>query len=210
MVLYIMKKALRIISVDGTRGSGKTSQISMLKKNLNSLGFNVKTLKTGIETQEIAETLRISSSFLDENQKNLVILDGSIARPMVVDLISGVSSVDVVEKYRQAMYEYERIDNRHGIVGLLLIVEDIEELQKRLENRARILGINSPDISLEKEPDIVSGMLTFNAHVVSKNVTFQVFNIGPKDSMLDVNKTILDYLTEKHDIPKLTKDDYDW
>ena len=206
-----MKNPLRVISVDGTRGSGKTSQINMLSRHLKALGFTVSILKSGQTPQEITTILKHIDSFLPKDPKSMVIMDGSIARPMVADLVSGKPSTEVVDSFKLPMHEFERIDQKYGIVGILFVMDDIEESNRRVTNRAKIL--KEGDLSIvdtAKENEIISGMRTFNNHVASKNVDFHTFNIEPENTIMDIHKAVVDYLTEKYGLPRLLKTQDDW
>ena len=208
-----MKKPLKIISVDGTRGTGKTSQIKMLAKYLKSLGLTCSTLDSGDNIQSMSIAIKFTESFLDNpfNPNGVVILDGSIARPMVQELIGGVSTPKVMDKYKNVIHDYERLDQKHGMVGLLLVMDDIDELNNRITKHRELSGKDSNDVvDLSRESDIVNGMRTFNNHVVSKNIKFHTINIEPVNSIIEINKAMIDYLKENYDIPVSIKDDNDW
>lgn len=210
-----MKKSLRVISIDGTRGSGKTSQINMLSKHLKALGFIVSTLKPGQSPQEIAIGFKYIDSFLPKDPKAMVIIDGSIARPMTTDLVFGKSSKEVVDSFKLPMHEFEKIDHLYGVVGLLFVMDDVVEANERVVNRSKMLigqevSADVGPVDVAKENEIVSGMRTFNNHIASKNINFHVFNIEPEDTILSVHKAVVDYLTERYDLPKLIKAQDDW
>ena len=206
-----MKKPLKIISVDGTRGSGKSSQIRMLAAYFKSLGFMVSTLQAGHDPQSRSVTFQFIESFLPKDPKTMVILDGSIARPMVIDLLNGTPSIEVIDKSKHSMYDYERLNQKYGVVGLLFVMDDVQKSQERLLKKADLTGLGEdmiPNINIEK--DIVSGMRTFNNHIASRSIVFHTFNIEPDDSIMAINKTVIDYLTEKYDIPVFQKSQDDW
>lgn len=206
-----MKKPLKIISIDGTRGAGKTSQISMLSKHFKSLGFMVSTLKAGHDVQSGLIALKFIESFLPKADDTIVILDGSIARPMVSELIDGIPSTTVIDKYKHVMHDYEVLDKKYGIVGLLFVMDDIDKANERLLKHNELTETNDKKpVDLQKEVDIVSGLRTFDNHIASKNVKFHTFNIEPDDTILAINSAVVEYLTENYQIPKLVKTDDDW
>jgi adenylylsulfate kinase-like enzyme len=122
-----MKRPLRIISIDGTRGAGKSSQISLLSKHLKSIGMTVSTLymTAGEPIQSGLIAIEFCETFLAKNDKNVVILDGSIARPMVVDIMSGMSNTNLMEKYKALTSAFERLDHRYDVANFLLVMDDM-------------------------------------------------------------------------------------
>lgn len=208
-----MNRPLRVISIDGTRGAGKTSQISMLTKYFKSAGMVVSTLKMtdGDPVLSGIVTIEFAKSFLDKNNNNLVIIDGSIARPMVADMITGMSTVALQEKYKRLTSAYERLDHEFGVASFLMVMDDIEECNKRLRRKKALTGTsNNEVVDLIQEHDIVSGMRFFNNYIASKNIKFDVLDIHPLNSILDLNKSIITKLTEKYDFKKPKKDENDW
>jgi deoxyadenosine/deoxycytidine kinase len=206
-----MKKPLRIISVDGVRGAGKTTQINMLSRYLKSLGYKVSTLMGGEDIQHGLVSLAYVDSFLPKDPDSIVILDGSIARMMVVELVSGISPSLVSDKYKRLVYEYERLNHQYGILGLLFVMDDLEECKRRILKRNTLAGIVDENPSdLLSEIDVISGMRTFDNHITSKNIKFHTFNIDPKNTMLEIQKLVLEYLSTNYQLKKPKIDPNDW
>lgn len=205
-----MKKPLKIVSIDGTRGTGKSSQVRMLAAYLKKAGLKCSTLKAGDDAQNSLVSLQFIESFLAKGDDHVVILDGSIARPMVTELISGTPSASVVEHYRHVMHDYEKLNQKYGVCGILFIMDDIPEILKRYERYTELTGIVVQDLDLTKEHDIVSGMRTFNNHVASKNISFHAFNMQLDDSIMAIQKEVISYLHEKYDFPTPPRNQDDW
>ena len=208
-----MVKPLRIISIDGTRGVGKSSQIAMLSKYFKSLGMSVSTLKmtSGEPIQSGLIALEFTKTFLEKSTDNLVILEGSIARPMVGDIMTGMSNTALLEKYKHLTHQYEVLFNSYGIANFLLVMDDISECNRRIKRFKDLTGHgNDPVENTSHEADIVSGMRYFNNHIASKNITFQVLDVRPTNTMLEIHKTIMDKLSEKYEFKKVKKDENEW
>ena len=185
----------------------------MLSKHLKTLGFKCSTLESGDDVRSASIAIKFTESFLDNklNPNGFVILDGSIARPMVVSLIGGIPTAKVMDTYKSAIHDYERLDQKYGMVGLLLVMDDVVELNNRLIKREALSGLKACDVvDTNKESDIVNGMRTFNNHVISKNIKFHTFNLEPADSMMEINKEIIKYLNEHYELPPPIKDDNEW
>jgi len=196
-----MKKPLNIINIDGTKGSGRTSQAHMLNillktNKIPTLVLHLNdTIKSGLEC-----ALKIKN-FLKKEPKGVVISDGSIARMMVVDIVSGVGIDVMMSKYQELLHEYETINHQYGTVNLLMVMDDISECNRRIKRRAELLGRDDRSIlDFNLEADVVKGMKFFDDNIVSKNLKFQVFGIEPHETMIEVQKDILDYLEENFDI----------
>lgn len=205
-----MKKSLKIVSIDGTRGTGKSSQVRMLADYLKKAGLKCSTLKAGEDAQHNLISLQFIESFLAKGDDHVVILDGSIARPMVTELISGTSAVDVIDHYKHVMHDYEKLNQKYGICGILFVMDDLEEILRRYERFTELTGIVIQDLDLTKEHDIISGMRTFNNHIASKNISFHVFNMDSGDSIMAIQKEVVKYLHEKYDIPVPIRNQDDW
>lgn len=209
-----MGRPLKIISIEGTRGSGKTSQIALLSKHFKRLGMAVSTLKM-TDGDPIANGLiamDFMEPFFNKFENGVVILDGSIARPMVTDIISGMPTPKVMDKYKLLTHAYERLDHQYGIANFLLVMDDLNECQRRIEKHRSLTGLDNIDIAdPNHESDVISGMRFFNNHISSKNIQFNVIDIEPYYSMMTINQLILNKLAEQYEFEKSKKDDHnDW
>lgn len=209
-----MARPLRVISIDGTRGAGKSSQIAMLSRHLKSIGMVVSTLKMTDGDDPILSgkiAMEFVESFLAKADNHVVILDGSIARPMVVDIMTGMSNIVLAEKYKALMHSYEKIDHRYGIANFLLVMDDMEECGRRIKKFKTLTGQGNDEIlDLNQEHDIVNGMRFFNNHIASKNIQFYILDLFPQQSMLEINKLVLAKLAEKYEftLPKRSSEDW--
>lgn len=208
-----MDKPLRVISIDGTRGAGKTNQIAMLSKHFKALGMSVSTLKM-IDGDPIVSglvSIQFVESFLKSAPNGLVIIDGSIARPIVVDIMSGMSTPNLLDKFKALTHAYERLDHAYHVASFLMVMDDLEECARRVEKLKVLTGRESQEISnWEQERDVISGMRFFNNHISSKNIRFQVLDIDPRHSIMDINKMIMKRLEEQYTFTKAQKDDSEW
>ena len=206
-----MKRALRIISIDGTRGSGKTSQIAMLSRYFKAAGLQCLTLKAGDDIKTGLAAIAQSESFLANDSNSIVIMDGSIARPMVADIITGMPTPAVMDKYKELTHAYEKINHTYGVACFLIVMDDVQECNRRILKFKELTGSTNQAIDdTATEADIVSGMRFFDNHVISKNIKFHVINVYPKNSILEINKSIMDRLSDRYDFPKTKKDSNDW
>lgn len=208
-----MGRPLRIISIDGTRGSGKTSQIAMLSKYFKLAGMRVSTLKTidGDPIQSGIAAISCAESILSQGPENLIILDGSIARPMVMDIINGVTPTNLLDKFKTLTQKYEKLDHQYEIANFLMVMDDLEECNRRISKFANLTGQEVNSISnIHLEHDIVSGMRFFNNHIASKNISFQVVDVSPHQSMNEIHNIILSKLEKKYDFDKPKRDRDEW
>lgn len=208
-----MGRPLRIISIDGTRGAGKTSQIAMLSRHLKSTGMVVSTLKMtdGDPIQSGLIAMEFIESFLAKADNHAIILDGSIARPMVIDIMSGMSNTNLLDKYKTLTHAFEKMDHKYGIANFLLVMDDMEECNRRIKKFKDLTGQGNDEyLDLNQEHDIVNGMRFFNNHIASKNINFQILDLLPYQSMLEINKLVIAKLAEKWEfaLPKKTADDW--
>lgn len=209
-----MAKPLRVISIDGTRGAGKTSQIAVLARHLKSIGMVVSTLKMADGDDPIQSglvSLAFVESFLAKGDNHVVILDGSIARPMVVDTMTGMSTPNLLEKYKLLTSGFEKLDHKYSVANFLMVMDDMAECNRRIKKFKALTGQGNDEfLDLNHEHDIVSGMRFFNNHIASKNLKFEVLDLLPHQSILDINKLVLEKLASKYEfeLPKRTSEDW--
>lgn len=209
-----MGRPLRVISIDGTRGAGKTSQIAMLSRHLKSIGMVVSTLKMADGEDPIQSglvSIAFCESFLAKGDNHAVILDGSVARPMVVDIMTGMPNTVLLEKYKLLMQAYERLEHKYGIASILMVMDDMEECNRRIKKFKQLTGQGNDEfLDLNQEHDVVSGMRFFNSHIASKNINFQVLDLLPYQSMIDINKLVLATLSQKYEFQLPQRNSEDW
>lgn len=206
-----MKKHLKILSIDGTRGTGKTSQINILSRFFKSIGLNVILVKAGEDISSDLSVLEFIEKALNTEQNSIILMKGSVARPMVADLIKGIGSSEVIDKYKHVMHKYETLNQKYGVLGILLVMDDLAEANRRIEKKQALTGqLKTGVINLAEEGDIVSGMKAFNNHIASKSIVFKAFDLEPNDNIMNVNRNILKYLEETYDFPNPVKNPDDW
>jgi thymidylate kinase len=198
-----MRKPLNIINVDGMDGVGKTVQIQTLSNYLRvrNIPFIVNHLQDNIESAKIC--INKTNAFLKENPDGIVVNDGSIARMIVIDLSSNLSVLEIEDKYKEILHDYQRTDHQYGVLNILLIIDDISVCNERILRRDRLWGRDSKGLEdPDKELSLMNGMKIFDNHVLSKNLKFQVVETYHSDSILDVHQLILDVLKEDFYIKK--------
>lgn len=207
-----MKKPLRVVSIDGNRGAGKSTQIKMLANYLKATGTKHIILDAGNTVANGVDSIAKANEFLSQNADSVVLLNGSIARMMVREINDGVPTDRVLSTYNQLIHSYEVLNHKYGIAGILIVMDDLEECRKRLFKRDSALAVDEPYESpdLSKEKDLVSGMRFFDNHVISKGLKFHTINIEPSDSIMGINKAIVEYLSEHYEIKKPLSDDNGW
>ena len=208
-----MNRPIRIISIDGTRGAGKTSQIAALSRYFKSIGFKVSTLNaiSGEPIQSGMIAVNFIEGWLPKDPKNIVILDGSVARPIVGDIMSGMSTPNILDKYKLLMHGYERLEHQYGVASFLMIMDDLDECNRRIAKHKVLVGKGNDEIvDLHLEDDVVNGMKFFNNHVASKNLQFQSITVLPHESILMISKVILNKISEKYDLDQPKKNDEEW
>lgn len=147
---------------------------------------------------------------MSENPNGIAILDGSIARMMVIDLMVGKKKEVVIDEYKHLTHDYERLDHEFGIAAFLMVMDDLKEGERRLAKRKALLGIENDDYDPTHEADIVNGMRFFNNHVASKNMTFRIIDIENDDTMMEINRDLLKLLDAHYKMPKLKEDKNEW
>lgn len=198
-----MRRYLRIINIDGTEGSGKTTQIKMISDYFKTIGVPCKVnyLDDNIESGIAAcqETMK----FLQENEYGVVINDGSPARMIVTDLVFGMQNLQVLEKYKELLQIQEVANHKYGTANLLLVMEDVDEAHRRLLRKGQLFGVDTYGIQdLQKETDVVNAMKKFDVHPASKGLKFDVINVGPKEPILDVSLKIKEFIDKNFEIKK--------
>lgn len=198
-----MEKPLNIINIDGVDGIGKTTQIHMMAMNLKKAGVPVLTVFIDDSIDSALDAAKKIDEFLGSNPNGMVLSDGSIARMIVVDSLSGMQKSKIVQKYQSVIHAYEGLHYKYGVTNILMITEDIQFCHDRLVKRGKLLKKPEKGIeSFQDQLDIVQGMRLIDAHTISKQLIFEVFDIDEEDSILEVQDMIWDYLKEKFGIKK--------
>ena len=198
-----MREYLRIINIDGTDGSGKTTQIGLFAQYLKRKGISCLTNHLDDNIKSGKEICDRTMKFLQDNPDGVVINDGSIARMMVVDLVSGLTRSKIIKKYQDLMFLQEKLNHKFGTANFLIVMDNIEEANRRLIQRSRMLAAPVRKIEdFQKEKDIVSAMRRFDVNTMSKVIKFDVIEVSHKESMMDVFDRIKEYLLENFEIKK--------
>lgn len=198
-----MEKKLSIINIDGTEGSGKTTQISHLAGFFRISGIPVLINYLDDTITSALECSEKTRKFLEKNPDGLVINDGSIARMIVVDLVQAVPQLEVMEKYRTIIHEHEVLNHTYGMANVLMVLEDLEECNQRLQKLAKLTELNSQKIiDVDVENYIVAGIKNFDNNIISRNLSFYVIDIDKEDSILEIKDNILEYLRDNFKIKK--------
>lgn len=196
-----MKKKLQIINIDGTEGSGKTTQINNLAGFLRTKGFNILVNYLDDNMESALECSEKTNKFLEENPEGLVINDGSIARMIVSDLSKGLSQHDAIEKYRPIIHEHEKMYHKYGTANLLFIMDNLEECSRRLEKEASLLKRESyKKIDPAMEKTIIQGLRKFDSNMITNNLNFNTVEIDQYDTILELKNSIIKHLQERFDI----------
>lgn len=198
-----MQKYLQIVNIDGTEGSGKTTQIQLLKSRLRLLGSSVLVNHLDDNIESARQVLTKTLSFLKEAEYGVVINDGSIARAMAVDLVDGISKETIIEKYRDVFFIQNSLYHQFGTSNILIVMDDILEAQKRLARNKKILGIEDTNtLDLVREKKITEMMQNFDSLVISTNMYFHSIEVGSTEKMNDVCTKIYKYLLDNFEIKK--------
>jgi hypothetical protein len=198
-----MKKELQIINIDGTEGSGKSTQIGMLAAHFRMAGINVKINRMEDNIESAIHCAEDTEEFLQENPDGVVINDGSIARMMVVDLVKGITQPKVVDKHKEIIHLHEVMNHKYGVANILFVMEDLEECNRRLKRESDLLHNSSyKTINPKVEGVVVNGIRAFDDNVVTQNMKFHVFEIDKEDSILDIKKALIKYLEESFKFKK--------
>lgn len=206
-----MKKNLKILNIDGTRGAGKSSQINILSRLFKNAGLNVILLKTGENATNDLSVLEFAEKALNTEPNSIILIEGSVARPMVSDLIKGIGYMEVIDKYQHVMHKYETLNQKYGVLGILLVMDNLEEAGRRIQKKQKLTGQSKIDIfNPKEEEDIVSGLKVFNNHVASRGIVFKAFNFDENDSIMTINRNILKYMQENYHFPTQNKNIDDW
>ena len=196
-----MKKDLRIVSIDGIRGVGKTSQAFLLCRYLESYDINSKLLKLEDNIESILDSIDKLWKML-EKEDCIVICDGSIARMIEVDIQRQMPMKDVYEKYRIVINEYEKLYHKYGMANLLITINEPTECQERINKRNSLFKESIELIDIVGQNNISSGLSRFDSYVFNVNIKFHTVETEKEDSMLDVRDDIYKILESNFNIKK--------
>ncbi|MDD5650661.1 MAG: hypothetical protein PHF86_09630 [Candidatus Nanoarchaeia archaeon] len=186
-----------IINIDGARGIGIDTQINMLRKYLEDSGKKVSLTYLKSFNSIKAENQGIKQ-FLETNPDYVIISEGSFARIMAKDIISGLNFKIIDEKYRDYINDYITLKYKYNMINIVLTPENIEFCNERTIKKNRLMGIESKGIeNFQLEADIVNIMENFNNNTILNQLNFAVVYVKEKDSILEVHDKILKKLEGK-------------
>lgn len=194
-------RKLSIINIDGPQGIGKSSQVGLLKHYVESKGVKCKVLKLNDTIPSAIDCINEAYDFLEEFD-GIVITEGSIAEMIQVDINAGMQTNDVREKYRQVIFQYEKLYHQYGMANILITIDDIDVCKSRLEKRARLFQQDVKIINEKLEKELVKGLKSFDNHVITINLKFHVIDTEESEKMLDVHKKIVDLIESNFEIKK--------
>jgi len=194
-------KKLSIVNIDGPQGIGKTSQIGLLKKYIESKGLKCKILKLNDTIPSAIDCINETYDFLEEFD-GVVITEGSIAEMIQIDINAGMQVNDVRQKYLQVIFQYEKLYHQYGMANILLTIDDIEICKCRLERRARLFQEDVEIINEKLERTLIKGLKSFDNHVITINLKFHVIDTEEDEKMLDVHKKIVELIEDNFQIKK--------
>ena len=186
----------QIINIEGAEGVGKTAQVNLLRNYLkDKVKLSVRTLQyTNPKALELMEN---TTKFLEENPEGLQINDGSIIRMIVKDISIGLSKDEVTNKNKDILHAYEVLNHRFSNLNILLLPQNIEMCQDRINKRQKLLRLQEKQIDFVEESAIVKGLYNFSNHMLSLNIKFKVIIVEENDTMLSIHKKILEILEGK-------------
>ena len=192
-----MKNQIQIINIDGTEGSGKTTQINHLLGLIRLKGRPVMVNYMDDTIKSALECAEKTNRFLEENPDGIVVNDGSIARMIVGDLSKGMSQESAIEKYRPIIHEHEKMFHKYKTANLLFILDNLSVCNDRYEKEAKILGYEAhkkidPDI----EKTIIQGLRKFDSNMITNNLKFHTIEIDSEDTILEIKDSVIKHLRE--------------
>lgn len=198
-----MDKYLRIINIDGTRGCGRSTQSRFLMSYFGEKGIECIVNNTGDTVESNLDSLNKSLEFLKKNEYGVVINDGTPIRLIVNDLIDGTPLPEAMQKYKELLSKFKNLQHEYGKSNLLLIMDDIQEANRRLLEKAFLMGLDDKGIEDQKrERKIVDAMKTVNSHVITNGIDFDRIDVLKTDSMIQLHEIIVEYLEKNYEIKK--------
>lgn len=185
-----METNYQIITIESIQSIGVSSQVKILSQQLR-IHKNIKISKHG-KLEDISKQSKEINEFLSENKSNLVLNDGSFAIDIARDIANGYNHKDLEFKYRNIIFEYEKLFHKYNMLNLILLPENIELSKKRSEKRAKLLNIPINTINLEKEYDTLLILSHLNNYTFTRNIEFKSIKVFEGESILDINEKIWD------------------
>lgn len=181
-----MKKEPRIIFFDGTRYCGITTQLYVLNGYLKQKQKNPKIFN-------INDDLDIITQWLDENPDSIVLVDGSIGYEICSDMRSRTPIKEIINNHYPIINKLESIDHKYGIVNILVLLNDSEEILRR-QKKQPDMPEDSRTFDIVTDMEITNQMKFLNNIVVSKTLLFHTIEIKAKDKIIDIFEEIKDIL----------------
>lgn len=186
-----MDRSVQIINIDGTRGSGKTTQLNHLLNSLRGDGFAVLKNTMDGSIGSALECAEKTKSFLTDNPSGIVLNDGSIARMVVERLLRGGSQDAVRDELRHVVSEHEKMCHQYHTANILILLDNVALCNQRLQKEAKLLQRDTYNlINPVNEKEIVIGLKNFDSNMIVNNIRFKSIEIGANDTILRVTELV--------------------
>lgn len=205
MVIYGMRKKLNVICIDGILGSGKSTQINMIRNLLKKEGVESKIFEfnTDVSSDEIKKTLLSIEKYIKENENSIALCDGSIASFIANQQAQMIDYNNLLKNNSENIQIYEDLNTRLNFVNFIMQINNESFIQDRMDKKSKLLGLEAKKIeNIEHLRLLNSAISNFKNLPFNWNIKFNILDIDKNDSILDIHRNIKDILTQNYQIIK--------
>lgn len=197
------KQRLQILNIDGTQGCGKTTQLNLITAPYRALELPIKYNLVKPTKESIMVAAKETAVFLQENPEGIVLNDGSLANPMIQELIKGTPLSLIEDDFRDLLYNFQVLSHSYAMANIIIIPENMEMCDKRIKLGQKLSLLEETgieDVFLQQE--IMKGFNIFDHSSLSRNLKFQTLTVYENENMMEINKNLIKMVSVDFDIKK--------
>jgi thymidylate kinase len=188
-------KRLNILCIDGAKGVGVSSQLSIMhnllkSNNIQSKIFNLKEVDS---IDNVKEVLLEMDLYLREND-GVALCDGSVASYIVEDLAKNMSQQEINHKHGSNLQIYESLNKKYNFFNVLLTPLSIDICNNRLSKKTNNNTLLDNEECFRR---VTQGLKTFDKNLVTYNVKFHNIDILGDESILDIHNEIVNLIKKE-------------
>lgn len=176
-----------MVSVDGVRGVGKSTQTSYLC-NLLAQKYP-KVIRKTINNNSL-EIIEECMDILDKDSETVIVVDGFISRDIIYDWSHNMPLLEIEEKYKDLIHKLRVLDHKYRTLSIILNPDRLDWCRDRFFKFLSLREMPLVEYSLAEESNLLSGFRRFDNLSITQNLKFNLIDVFEDESIMEISKKI--------------------